>query len=510
MHSVRGLVLIAACAAGVPHVRGQEPNAKQLLAAVEQQLKDVAETAGPSIATVVVSRSDRYPKQPGNADTPGKLGTFDPKEFVKGDAAPERLALARALDLSDVKAIPDHGYAGGVVIDADGYVLTPYHVIDGATKVYVFLPGGVGSYADVHAADSRADLAVLKLINPPPKLKAIKLADVRTRATADRKPTVSAGTLCVLMANPYSSAFGLDRPAAAFGSVTSVRRKFPPPDNDGAASRPARYAEYAELLEYDLKTLGPNTRGGLNAGITGGVLLNLDGEMIGLTNAAAAAWGNDVGPGYAVPADEHFKRIVSVLRRGEEVEYGFLGVRPLATAPTAISPIVGGAAALAGVMHGHVITKVNGIPVGTFNDLLLHVGSALAGSKVKLTVAGLGREQELTVTLTKFAHGEPYIASARPDPVFGLRVDYTGVETDRVRQEAIPAGVAVREVVPDSLAAKRFKPLGDDPKRWVVTAVNGTAVAAPAEFYKAAKGQEKIKLSLLDPKDDTRRELTLP
>lgn len=508
MRAVCGLVLLAACAA--PPARGQEPNAKQLLAAVEKQLKDSAAAAGPSIATVVVSRSERYPKST-NADAPGRLGGFDPKEFVKNDPSPERAALARALDLSDVKAIPDHGYAGGVVIDAPaGLVLTPYHVIDGATKVFVFLPGG-GSYADIHAADARSDLAVLKLLKPPPKMQAIKRIDVRTVRVGGREPTVETGTLCVLMAKPYSSAFGLDPPGAAFGSLSNVRHKFPKPEGGVFAEPQARHhTEYGTLLEYDLKLTG--ARGGLNAGMTGGVLLNLDGEMIGLTNAAAVAWGNDVGPGYAVAADEHFRRIVESLQRGEEVEYGFLGVRPRRDAgPTGVEPIAGGAAARGGMISGDAITRVNGIPVSNFDDLLLHIGSALAGSKTELTVNRFGREVVLTVTLGKFTHGEPFIASARPAPVFGLRVEYPGIDTDRMKQELIPAGVLVREVAADSPAEKGLKTLGDNPKRWVITHVNGAAVTTPAEFYKAAKGQEKIKLSLIDPKDDTiRRELTLP
>src|SRR6478672_11092428 len=132
-----------------------EPRPRELLEAFQKQLATAAATAGPSIACIVVSRSEHYPKIPGQADTPGKLGTFDPKAFLKSEPTPERVQLAKALDLSDPKSIPDHGYAGGVVIDAAGLILTPYHAIDGATRIYVFLPGGVGSYADIHAADAR-------------------------------------------------------------------------------------------------------------------------------------------------------------------------------------------------------------------------------------------------------------------------------------------------------------------------------------------------------------------
>ncbi len=501
MRAICGLALLAACSVAL----GDEPNQRELLAAVQKQLKDTAATAGASIATIVVSRSEHYPKAA--ADTPGKLGGFDPKEFVKPDATPEaRAKLARSLDLSDVNAIAEHGYAGGVVIDAEGYVLTPYHVIDGATKVYVFLPGGAGSYADIHAADARADLAVLKLIAPPAKMKAVKFADVRTTKVGEKQATVFTGKLCVLMTNPYSSTFGLGQPTAGFGSITNVR--FKPLAKE---VRPGRYSEYGTLLEYDIRP---------NAGLTGGVLLNLDSEMIGLTNAAAVAWGNEIGPGYAMPTDGNFRRIVDVLRKGEEVEYGFLGVT-LGRGRVGVGvdqPTPNGPAAAAGIASGDEIIKVNGIPIEGFDDLLMQVGSALAGTTVKVTVSRFGRPLEYDVTLAKYRHEQPFIASARPEAVFGLRVDYGSILSQQLdialqpMRSGVPPGVCVRDIVANSQAATKFKTLGDNPTRWLITHVDGNAVTNPAEFYKAAKGQEKVKLTLRDPSEmtSTARELTLP
>jgi serine protease Do len=70
--------------------------------------------------------------------------------------------------------------------------------------------------------------------------------------------------------------------------------------------------------------------------------------------------------------------------------------------------------------------------------------------------------------------------------------------------------VCVRELVPDSPAAARFKTLGDAPTRWLITRVNGVAVSTPAAFYKAAKGQASVRLNLIDPNDRSTRELTIP
>jgi serine protease Do len=475
-----------------------------LLRAFEKKLIKTIEVASPSIACVVVSRSEFYPKVPDTDETPGKLGDFDPKAFLKKDASPEREKLARLLDLSNPRTIPDHGFAGGVVIDKAGYVLTPYHVIDGAKKVYVYLAGGSGSYADIHAADARSDLAVLRLHKPPKNLKAIEFADVRTVESRDRKPNVRRGTLVILMANPYASGFRLGQSSAAFGSITNVRHRQHEPARAPNVPAPprVRYTEYGTLLEYDVKP---------NAGVTGGALLNLDAELIGMTNAAAVAWGKEIGPGYAVPCDANFRRIVDVLRRGEEVEYGFLGVQKLGER-TAIEPIPGGAAARARIRSGDSIVAMNGVPLESFDDLQTHTGSALAGSKVKVSVRGLdGETREVDVTLGKLRNDQPFIASVRSEPVFGLRVDYVTVLSDQPKKGTrIPLGVAVREVVADSPAARRFKELGDNPERWLVTQVNGAEVMTPGEFYKATRGQETVKLTLTDPKDGSRRELTLP
>lgn len=480
----------------------QEPKKRDILEAFEQRLKTAYSAAAPSIACVVVSRSEHYPRPPG--DTPGQLGGFDPKEFLKAGATPERIRLAKALDLSDQESIPDHGYAGGVVIDSAGLVLTPYHVVEGATKVYVFLPGRVGSYADIHAADARCDLAVLKLITPPPDLKAIKFADVRLTPQTDTSAT-GAGKLVMLLANPYSSGFALDKPSGAWGSVTNVRYRVTTP-NDTVTKNDSIY-KFGILLEHDVK---------LNAGVTGGVLVNLDGEMVGLTVSKVVTYDNrTLDPGYAIPADANFRRALDVLRRGEEIEYGFLGVT-MARAPGVVIGAVTprGPADLALIAPGDTITHINGQRTDNYEDLLLHVGFALAGGKVKLTVLSRnGRQREVEVTLAKWRHTQPYIASVRPQPVFGLLVDYSSILAQQLtnnleveRNGGVPSGVCVREVIPNSEAANRFKTLGDNPTRWLITHVNGLSVATPAEFYKATQGQKTIKLTLIDPTEANRRE----
>jgi serine protease Do len=319
MRAAPAVALLAALAAAAP--AQEPPKPSELLVAIEKQLRAATEAAGPSVACVVVSRSDRYPR-PVGPDEPGKLGGFDLKEFLKTNPAPGAARLAAALDLSDPRNIPDNGFACGVVIDPAGLVLTPYHVLDGATKVYVHLPGKAGSYADVHAADARYDLAVLKLLTPPPGLTAIKFADVRLGfRPPNLRPTVAAGSLAVVVSNLPVTGAAPNRPAAALAVVGRVQTPAAPP---GDPNRSESYYGYGPRLELDAR-LAPAPDGPRGFGTAGAPVLDLDGRMIGLTTAVAGI-GGDRGPQYAFPADNQFRRVVEVLRRGEEVEYGFLGV----------------------------------------------------------------------------------------------------------------------------------------------------------------------------------------
>jgi serine protease Do len=541
MRYAMGLALTVIGIAGLAAVRAQPPKIEEakyrdVLEQFQKQFKIAAETAEPSIATIVVSRSEHYPKNANPGDIPGKLGEFDLKEFLKTNATPERKKLGDNLDLSRVDMIPNHGYLGGVLIDSAGLVLTPYHAIEGATKIYVFLPGPGGkphgSYADIHAADSRSDLAVLRLIHNPENLKPIKFADVRTCDQGDKKATLFKGQMVGLMFNPYSTAFTFDaRASIYFGGITQLKHRFKQPVTSGfnnpliQKGPTESFYKFGLLLEHDIERRASG-RGlaSANGGTTGGILIDLKGEMVGITNATAVAYEGEIGPGYAIPTDESSKNVIDVLRKGEEVEYGFMAIL-LGKDLNMVSignVIPHGPAENAGLKAGDVIKKINDIPTESYADLLLYTGSSLAGKEIKLTIERLERTNQKLDTVTqtillklgKYHHSLPFIASVRPEPVFGLRVDYLTYPEPLpgiYNRSPMPvAGVHIRELIDNSAAAVKFKAIGENTTNWIISHVNGTPISSPSEFYKAAKGLPSVKLTLRDWEAPNRQELTLP
>jgi S1-C subfamily serine protease len=247
------------------------------------------------------------------------------------------------------------------------------------------------------------------------------------------------------------------------------------------------------------------------------VVVNLEGEMIGLTTSMAAVVGGDTPGGYAVPLTPEIKRIIEVLKRGEDVEYGFLGVgvdtiHGRDHRGALIEQVSEGTPARrAGLQVGEVITAIDDLPITDFDDLQLHVGAALAGSEVKLMVRTFGdRTRKVTVRLAKYNYPGQSIAANRRPAVFGLRVDYSSVVSSDV---AVPEGVFIREVDKGSTAERKYKDLLEG-ARWIVQSVNGKSVSTPADFLRevaAARGPLELKIvEVVKNPESTAKTLTFP
>jgi serine protease Do len=469
------LVLTALIAASsTPSGLQDDPEVEKTMA-LQKVLHKVIAQVEPSVACIIVSRSDAYQKLGLGPDKecPGGLGDFDPEVLrSKPDLSQnDRKLWQRKLDLADPGHVPQ-AFGSGVVIDSAGLILTNYHVVQDATKLYVRLPNGRGSYADIHAADPRSDLAVLRLLNPKlPPVEAIRLGD------ADR---MERGHFVLSIANVFAAGFRDGQPSASWGILSNIRRRAVAPPRDESQSKPLHY--YGTLLQTDAR---------LHLGCSGGALVNLDGEMIGLTSALAAIQGGETPGGFAIPVNAGLRRIIELLKRGEEVEYGFLGVSlvekvPDGTTGVALASVTPGSPAFveAKLRGREVIVAINGTALQQSDDLLIALGTQLAGCKVRLDYRRGKDQQTAVVTLAKlYVPGKRIWSSHGKRPYCrGMRVDYTSILAQKApRLPSIPPGVMVCDVKPNSPAERAFFKPGD-----VITHVNRMPVNTPAAFYDAA------------------------
>lgn len=267
----------------------------------------------------------------------------------------------------------------GVIIDAKkGYIVTNYHVVDGADEIRVALSDGRIYDAKKIGEDQHTDLALLEL-KKFENLTAINLGD---------SDNLEVGDFAIAIGNP----FGLGQ------TVTS-----------GIISALGRTGLNIENLENFIQT-----DAAINSGNSGGALVNLKGNLIGINTAILGPNGGNIGIGFAIPSNM-VKTVVDQLIKYGQVRRGSLGiVGTELNADLADSfdydnnfgafvnqVIEGSAAEKAGIKSGDIIIKLNGKKITSFGELRAKIATLGAGAKVVLTVFRDGKELDLNVTLGK-------------------------------------------------------------------------------------------------------------
>ncbi len=499
-------------------VLGADPT----LRSMEDQVQKTIEAVSPGVVSIVVSHQDYTGRVPKGPAKPGELGGYDPTLDTKiqnldvrrfGFGQIDRV-LVNKLDISVPANAADHLFASGVVLDAkEGLILTPYHVIEGATKVYIRSSTGAGSYANIHAADAKCDLAVLRCIDVPSGLKAVTMANVTIANDANAKPTVKRGTLVLAVGHTLASGAGEGQPSASMGLVSAVRQ---------------RSAPVAKFSNVDLQDKPLHVQGGLiqadvraGLGTSGSGLFNLNGELIGLSSSLAAVTGSETSGGYAIPMDKNYRRMVEALQAGREIEYGFLGIardRRAGWGGDAGRVFIGmmpsnSPARQGGLLENDELISVDGVKLREWDDLLITVAVAGAGSDVSIEFQRPGSNQKrtTTVTLGKNANPMTLIASVPNPTPFGLKVDhlsikFAGVMFPNARQmEKLPDGVLLKDVEPNSVADKALKKIGAPVGFWIITQVDNTKVSQPKDLYKLMNGKAPVKMHLADSSDPLRK-----
>ncbi|HCU1195281.1 TPA: serine endoprotease DegQ [Klebsiella pneumoniae] len=292
-----------------------------------------------------------------------------PEELKKyfGDNAPQE------------QAQPFEGLGSGVIIDAaKGYVLTNNHVINQAQKISVQLNDGREFDAKLVGSDEQSDIALLQLIKPD-HLTQIAIAD------SDK---LRVGDFAVAVGNP----FGLGQTATS-----------------GIISALGRSGLNLEGLENFIQT-----DASINRGNSGGALLNLNGELIGINTAILAPGGGSIGIGFAIPSNMA-KTLADQLIQFGEIKRGLLGIKgmemsadiakamnlnvQLGAFVSEVLPNSG--SAKAGIKSGDVIVSLNGKPLNSFAELRSRIATTEPGTKVKLGLLRDGKPVDVEVTLDK-------------------------------------------------------------------------------------------------------------
>ena len=435
---------------------------------------------------------------------------------VRRDQAPavraEQLVAPSQFPFADSPENPDYipsEFASGVIVSEDGLIVTCAHALDDPRRYdyYVWLDKRVYSAAvvalraQVMASDPYTDLAVLKI--EASELTPIVYGD----ASQLRK-----GSFVISLGNPYATARD-GQASASWGIVANLRRVAPPRQGaeSGLLARESQH-QFGTLIQTDAR---------LNLGTSGGALINLRGEMVGLTSSLAALSGFEQAAGFAIAVDDMFKRVVDALKSGHQPEFGFLGIQPDELRPherqagltgARVSLVIPGSPGdQAGLRNDDCITEINSKQIRDRNGLFRELSQLPAGAEVELTVQRPRRGDaqfaplRLKATLSKkyVSTSRPAYALHAPQPWRGMLVEYiTAVPSELVRGGPLPhrrtgAKLAILSVEPDSPAWRAGIRAGH-----TVLTLHGLRLNTPEDFYtQAAKLEGPAQLQVYRSSD---------
>ena len=354
---------------------------------------------------------------------------------------------------------PDRFGAGsGFIIEADGYIITNHHVIDGADEIMVSLEDRREYIAELVGSDPQSDIALLKI--DAEDLPFLRLGDSDALQTGEWVAAIG-------------SPFGFEQTVTA-GIVS-------------AKGRTNNSQQYVPFIQTDVA---------INRGNSGGPLLNMDGEVVGINSWILSGSGGYMGLSFSIPI-ETAANSIHQLRTTGKVSRGLLGVivgevsREYAEAmdlDRSIGALVtdlsrGGAAEKAGIEPGDVILRFNDRPIEIWSDLPPLVGENPPGTQVDVLVARNGNERTFEVTLDALEtddEGNLQATVTEETQSNALGIVVQPIPADRLNQyEDIDGGVIVADVESDE-AYRAGLQRGD-----VILAINNQEISSLEEFEDA-------------------------
>ncbi len=345
----------------------------------------------------------------------------------------------------------ERGLGSGVIVSADGTILTNNHVVEGAEKITVLLADNKSFDAKLVGSDKPSDLAVLKIE-----------AQNMPFLTLGNSDSVRIGDIVLAIGNPL----GIGQTVTA-GIISAKGRRTGLSDG----------SSFEDFLQTDAP---------INRGNSGGALVSLNSELIGINSQILAGGpsGGNIGIGFSIPSNMA-KSVMEQLLKNGKVSRGMLGVNiQNITEDTAkalelkdstgvlVSNVrPASAAEKAGVKRGDIITAINGEKIEDSNVLRNKVAGTLPGNPIKLTIVRDGKTQELTATLEEYN-----VEGASNNPQTGKGFDSSPKQSDSGK-----LGLSLQPVTPQ--IAKQLG-LASDSEGLVVTDVDSDGVAAEAGIAK--------------------------
>jgi len=421
------LVRSASASGGEPR---QVPEGKVSVSGPLLSYADVVDRVAPAVVTIRSSKRVRAPQQFPFFDDPFFRELF-------GGGVPRR-GGGGATQV-------EHALGSGVVVRADGHIITNHHVIDGAEDIRVDLVDGRTYSAKLIGSDAASDLAVLKI--GAGGLAVLQLGD------SDK---VRVGDVCLAVGNPL-----------AVGETVT----------EGIISAKGRSTETGDGSFQDfLQTDAP-----INQGNSGGALVNTRGELIGINSQILSTNGGNIGIGFAIPSNMA-KNVMNQLISHGAVQRGMLGVGIQQLTPdlarsfgldqnikgvlvSSVTP--GGPADKAGLKPGDVVVKMNGAELKDSNDFRNRIAADPPGTDVTLTIARNGGQQDVHVHLGALTAQSSNAQQAQSGQL-GMSV------------APGPKGLTVQSVDPNGAAAQAGIQPGD-----IIQQVNRQAVHSAQDVQSA-------------------------
>lgn len=410
----------------------------------------LVEEAGPAVVNIRVTqfgeRADR-----GETDMQSPHGQEDIPEFFR-----------RFFDVPGApnRGQPDRQGAGsGFIIESDGYIITNHHVIDGADEIIIRMADRREFEAELIGSDPLSDVALLKV--DAKGLPTLKLGD---------SEKLRPGEWVVAIGSP----FNFDQSVTA-GIVS-------------AKGRSTNQQQYVPFIQTDVA---------INRGNSGGPLLNLDGEVVGINSWILSSGGGYMGLSFSIPI-ETANNAVAQLRENGRVSRGLLGVqvgvvdremaealdleRPVGALVTNVNE--GSAAEKAGIEPGDVILEFDGQTVEVWSDLPPIVGANPPGTEAEVVLSRNGKRKTLEVILDALEsdeEGNVVASSADAEQLNALGLRVESIREERRRSLGDPEGGVIVSAVDNDAAYRAGLRRGD-----VILTINNQKVEDIDSFEEIA------------------------